>query len=189
MSQPEQPEATGTDHRYRWLLWAVVALLILGIFAFLAKGADKPADPHFEGAGFGEIAFRVTRAGDTAATAATRCALLAETDAQRARGLMGQRSLDPYDAMVFRFERQDDHGGFWMHNVPVPLSVAWFDGDGRFVASADMDVCGDAADCARRTASPHRPYRYALEVLEGGLDRLDIGPGAVLDLGGGCPDR
>lgn len=189
MSQPPPVEGAGTDRRYRWLLWAVVVLLVLGFFAFLAKGADKPADPHLEGA-FGDIAFRVKAAGgDAAATAPVRCALLAETDAQRARGLMGQRSLGSYDAMVFRFESEGAHGGFWMHNVPVPLSVAWFDGAGRFVSSADMDVCGDADDCARRTASPPRPYRYAMEVLEGGLDRLGVGPGSVLELDGSCPGR
>ncbi len=176
----------------RWLGWAVGALLALALAAFVAKGADRPPDPYLEspsGLRFGTVAFRVEQGGASTKaptpTAREHCALLAVTDEQRAQGLMGRRDLGGYDAMVFRFD-QDVELAFWMHNVPVPLSIAWFDADGRFVSSADMAVCGDEDDCRRQRAAPPEPYRIAVEVLQGGLGPLGIGPGSVLVLDGRC---
>ena len=42
--------------------------------------------------------------------------------------------------MVFVWD-EDTEGGFWMRNTPTPLSIAWFDADGDFVSSADMEPC------------------------------------------------
>ena len=55
---------------------------------------------------------------------------------------------------------------------------------GTFVSSADMEPCLD-----RRVVpdvSPRRPYRYALEVPQGDLDKLGIGPGSRVEVDGGC---
>ncbi|HEX2062946.1 MAG TPA: DUF192 domain-containing protein, partial [Acidimicrobiales bacterium] len=121
--------------------------------------------------------------GRAAPTSAERCALLAESREQLARGLMGRRDLAGYDGMVFRFAGEHE-GAFYMRNVPIPLSIAWFDAEGRFVSAADMAPCEDREGCPRYFAAA--PYRYAIEVPAGGLDRLGIGPGSVLELGGGC---
>lgn len=133
--------------------------------------------------GYGEIAFTIGPAGGPAAGAAQRCALLAETDQQQAKGLMGRRDLAGYDAMVFRFAF-DGIGAFYMRNVPVGLSIAWFASNGRFVSSTAMSPCPDQEGCP--TYAPTGPYRFAVEVLEGGLGRLGIGEGSVLSLGGPC---
>ncbi len=131
--------------------------------------------------GFGEVAFRVSpAAGDPAGAF---CALLAETAQQQARGLMGRRDLAGYDAMLFRFAA-DTTAGFYMRNVPVPLSIAWFSADGRFVSSADMAPCPDQDGCPTYAAAG--PYRFAIEVLEGGLGRLGVGEGSVLAVDGAC---
>lgn len=126
--------------------------------------------------GFGEIAFTIGTSGQ-------RCALLAETDQQHARGLMGRSDLAGYDAMIFRFAA-DTTGAFYMRNVPVGLSIAWFAADGRFVSSTDMAPCGDRPDCP--TYGPAGPYRFAIEVLQGGLEPLGATAGSVLTLGGAC---
>lgn len=132
-------------------------------------------------AGFGETGFVVRPGGSGAA--AERCALLAETEAQLRQGLMGRRDLAGYDAMVFRFSF-DSTGSFFMRNVPVPLDIAWFDADGRFVSSAEMAPCADREGCPLYAAE--RPYRYALEAEQGGLARLGVGGGSVLTLRPGC---
>jgi uncharacterized membrane protein (UPF0127 family) len=134
--------------------------------------------------GFGEIAFTVTTAGSGPADAATRCALLADTEQQRQRGLMGRRDLAGFDAMIFRFPT-DSSGAFYMRNVPVALSIAWFRADGRFVSATDMAPCPDQSGCP--TYAPTGPYRLAMEVLQGGLSALGVGEGSVLTLGGACP--
>jgi uncharacterized membrane protein (UPF0127 family) len=135
-------------------------------------------------AGFGELAFRLVQAGVPAEQAEIWCALLAETEAQHQQGLKGRTDLSGYDGMVFRFAT-DVSGAFYMRTVPVPLSIAWFSASGALVGTADMAPCGDRDDCP--LYGPNRSYRYAIEVLEGGLPRLGVGPDARLELLGACP--
>ena len=122
-------------------------------------------------------------AGGSAATAAERCALLADDERQHARGLMGFRDLAGYDGMIFRFAF-DTSGPFYMRNVPVGLSIAWFTAEGRFVSSTDMAPCPDQDGCP--TYAPAGRYRFALEVLQGGLGRLGVSEGSMLIVGGPC---
>ena len=148
----------------------------------VTTGTGAPRQPA-SALGFGAIAFSVARVGTRPATAPEYCALLAESAQQQARGLMGFRDLAGYDGMIFRFA-SDTTGPFYMRNVPVGLSIAWFEADGRFVSSTDMAPCPDQEGCP--TYAPAGPYRLALEVLEGGLGRLGVGEGSVLTVGGPC---
>ncbi len=176
------------DPRIRILKWVVVGLLVLGFGACMAKGANNPADPKVQDSSFkdfGEVGFRITKAGADALPSTTEmCALLAATEQQRAQGLMKVTDLDGYPGMVFRYSG-DSSGAFYMRNTPMPLSIAWFDGAGQFVSSTDMAPCEDRSDCPVYAATG--PYRYALEVPQGQLAALGIGPGSVLELTGTCP--
>lgn len=190
--------------------WLIVLLVLSGAGALLAVGANGPADPRLAPAGsstaptsstatsvpaqvpveFGEVAFQVTSgsgsgSGPGAGLPATteRCAQLAETQQQLQRGLMGRRDLGGYDAMIFRFA-SDTSGTFFMRNVPIALSIAWFDAEGRLVSTTDMEPCPDQEGCPQY--APAGPYRFALEVEQGGLSRLGITRSAVLRLGGAC---
>jgi uncharacterized membrane protein (UPF0127 family) len=189
-----------TPSTRRALNWGVPILVLLAIVAFLLQGADGPADPSFrelsagapEGtpgghpgvAGFGEIAYRIDATGvlfgGGGSVSAARCALLAATAEQQNQGLMNRTDLGGYDGMLFRFD-DDIQGGFYMKDTLIPLSIAWFDADGRFVSSTDMPPCGDIAACP--TYSPDKPYRYALEVALGGLPDLGIAAGTRLVVG------
>lgn len=177
------------DTRERALRWIVAVLLVLGFGACLAEGADSPDDPTlptapgmFREYGFGEVAIRIEPAPNQ-----LLCALLASTDQQRARGLMEVTDLGEYAGMVFRFS-SDSRGAFHLRNTPMPLSIAWFDSSGTFVSASDMAPCAaDAPDCPSYGASA--PYRYALEVPQGRLPELGVGPGAKLVLTASrCPD-
>lgn len=171
--------------RVRPRLWFVphsggVVLATCFVLAACASAADpSPGDVSAERlplGGFGETALEVR---SVAGTVAIWCALLADDDASRAQGLMGQRDLRGYDAMVFRHPA-DATGAYYMYRTLVPLSIAWFDGAGAFVSSADMTPCpsDDPAVCPRYRAAG--PYRFAVEVLRGDLTGLGIGPGAQL---------
>lgn len=185
-----------------WVRRAVWTVAALALLAFIVRGATRPEDPRLEspidagsssGAvadvedasgrvrieGFGEIAFTTT---DPAGVLAEWCALLADTPALRQQGLMRQDDLNGYDAMIFRFD-EPGTGGFWMKNTIIPLTVAYFDADGRFVSSADMHPCPEGEDCP--SYPPEGPYTTAVEVPLGGLGAIGIAPGAVLGLGGG----
>lgn len=176
------------DPRVRILSWVIVALLTVGFGACVAKGANEPADPKLVESridGFGEIGFSIKPGpGLAAMKPAARCALLAATEAQRAQGLMRVTDLKGYAGMVFRYSA-DSTGGYYMRNTPMPLSIAWFAGDGTFVSSADMAPCGDRSDCPISSAAG--PYRYALEVPQGQLAAFGIGAGSRLELTGTCP--
>ena len=185
----------GTPEGQRWMLRGVAVLLVLGLGSCLLVGANRPADPFFvpaaaraglaghssptsRVAGFGHIGFRIVTAHGAGPL---RCALLADTDARRQKGLMGRSDLAGYDAMVFRFD-SDVTTAFYNKDVPIPLTVGWFDSAGSFVGSADMGVCVDPCP----TVAPAVPYRYGLEVRRGGLGALGAGAGSVLVVGGSC---
>jgi uncharacterized protein len=188
----------------RLLRWAVAGLLLGGLLALAARGADGPADPYLRAAsgsatvgsatasslppstasvrtplpGFTEIAFRVLPGPGL-----THCALLADTPAARQRGLMGRHDLAGYDGMLFVFQA-DTTETFFMRDTPIPLSIAWFDANGRFVGATDMTPCLERANCPTYTAP--RAYRRALETPRGGLGALGIGAGSQVMVGGAC---
>lgn len=130
--------------------------------------------------GFGEVAVRVE--GPGSATAFEGCALLAATPEARAQGLMGQTDLLGYDAMVFRFDAPST-GAFYMFHTVMPLSIAYLDADGAVVSTADMDPCLEEAASACPTYPAAGPFLHAVEVPQGDLDRLGIGPGATVTFG------
>ena len=173
-----------TDRGLRWLWAGVWVLFALALGACFSNGADSPADPALQDAsrvpGFAETSFSIESAsGD----ANRYCALLADTPQTTAMGLIGRSDLAGYDGMVFKFT--EDHDGSWhMTNVHFPLSIAWFDAAGKFVDATDMTPCVGQPDCPRYRAS--RSYRYALEVAQGGLGALGVGPGSTISVGGSC---
>ncbi len=129
---------------------------------------------------FGEVQFVIT---GTDGLAHEFCALLADTEALREQGLMGQRDLGGYDAMLFSWAG-DTNSQFWMRTVPIALAIGWFDASGRHVGQAEMAPCGDSDACPRYGASA--PYRWGMETLAGGLEPLGVKPGVVLRVGGRC---
>ena len=107
-----------------------------------------------------------------------RCVLVADTDELRARGLMEVYGLGGYAGMLFSFP-DDSTGSFWMGNTFIPLTIAFIDNGGQVVSTADMEPCPDAVDCT--FYEPTGPYRWALEVEQGGLAEFGLVEGARLD--------
>jgi uncharacterized membrane protein (UPF0127 family) len=205
-STPDWVPRVDNERSITWLRRGVVAVFVLGLLAFVVRGADRPADPvvgatpgRLPGAaaagqlpgiasrvpiaGFGEIAVAVT---DAKGKVIGWCLLTADTTTQRQRGLMEVTDLRGYPGMLFRF-KADQRGGFYMRNTPMPLSIAWFAADGTFVSSADMDPCADIDGC--KTYDPTGSYRFAIEVPQGKLAEMGIGPGSTIYAGGKCIAR
>jgi len=117
------------------------------------------------------------------------CVWLADSPGERSRGLMEVTDIGAPVGMLFVYTAEQSTN-FYMFNTILPLSIAFFDGDGRFVSSTDMEPCAlpDPGDCPRYGAEA--PFRYALEVPEGRLDELGIGPETTITPGTeaeGCP--
>jgi uncharacterized membrane protein (UPF0127 family) len=103
---------------------------------------------------------------------------VANTDEERATGLMGREELDPYDGMVFTWPEPTD-STFTMRNTLIPLSIAFWDERGRIVAVLDMEPC-EAEPCPSYEAG--RSHVGAIEVEQGRFDELGIGLGDRVEL-------
>lgn len=99
---------------------------------------------------------------------------VAATPRERERGLMARKQLPFNGGMLFVFEQAAPHC-FWMHNTPLPLSIAFIDSQGRIANLADMQPYSDALHCAATNV------RYALEVAQGGFAQRGITAGAQVD--------
>jgi uncharacterized protein len=95
---------------------------------------------------------------------------IADTSAERQKGLMNRRSLPPKAGMVFRYA-QDTTGGFWMKNTLIPLDIAFYDRRGRIVRILTMTPCR-RDPC--RIYAPGVAYRSALEVNGGSFRKWNV---------------
>lgn len=132
--------------------------------------------------GFDTIGIAIRSA---AGVSKTFCLWLADTEATRERGLMQVTDLGGKSGMIFNFAK-DTNAQFWMFQTVMPLSIAFFDSSGAFVSSVDMPPCtGGQSTCPSYPAD--RPYRDAIEVPQGGLAALGVGPGSAITDRGSCP--
>jgi uncharacterized protein len=102
---------------------------------------------------------------------------IAETDAQRERGLMYRTSMPEDAGMLFTYP-MDTQGGFWMFNTRIPLSIAYIRVDGTIVQIVQMEPCPSEFATMCPSYPPRLPYRYALEVNQGYFEQRGIQPGA-----------
>jgi uncharacterized membrane protein (UPF0127 family) len=160
------------------------AALVVALSATSACGSHGPAraQPSTTTGVVRPEGFELTSATIVGADGArhTVCLWLATTAAQHDQGLMGVTDLGAASGMLFRFDEPVDDL-FYMFRTPMPLSIAWFASDGTFVSSADMPPCtaGDADHCPQYGAKGS--YAVAVEVPEGHLSALGIGPGSRLE--------
>jgi uncharacterized membrane protein (UPF0127 family) len=167
-------------------------LLLVAILLLAAcSGSDDAAAPATTAApavtaaavtpeGFETISVTIRDASD-----ATRelCLWLAATPEARQQGLMQVTDLAGKDGMLFAFDL-DTQEQFWMFQTVMPLSIAFFDSRGAFVSSTDMAPC-TGTTCPTYSAAAQ--YRDAIEVPQGTLRDLGIGPGSALVGRGSCP--
>jgi uncharacterized membrane protein (UPF0127 family) len=103
---------------------------------------------------------------------------VSDTPAERHTGLMGRESLSPYDGMVFVWE-EPVVTTFWMKDTLIPLSIAFWDDDGRIVSILDMDPCTEDP-CP--TFGPDQPFVGAVEVDRGAFERHGVVLGDTVEL-------
>lgn len=98
---------------------------------------------------------------------------VADTEETRGFGLMGRTEIpDDYGMAFIMFEETDCC--FYMKNTLIPLSVAFFDADGRIVDFADMTPC-EKDPC--KLYGSDEPYTGALEVHRGAFDEWGVSEG------------
>jgi uncharacterized membrane protein (UPF0127 family) len=155
-----------------WLIAAGVLVVVVG---GVALGANRPSDPvvlppPLTGPGSpGDLTYAQGRV-----QLGTRCltVLVADTDAKREHGLMGQPTV-PLDGMLFVYDHTV-HFDFTMSHTLVPLDAGFYDGRGRRVDELHMVPCPKVASACVRYHSRHA-YRYVLETAHGQLGAGSLG--------------
>jgi uncharacterized membrane protein (UPF0127 family) len=95
---------------------------------------------------------------------------VAQTDAQREKGLMFRQHMGRDDGMLFIFDEPAYHA-MWMKNTLIPLSVAFLDAQGTILNILDMEP---------QTLDSHAaagPAIYAIETNKGWFDGKKIKAG------------
>lgn len=105
---------------------------------------------------------------------------IARTEAQREQGLMGRTSLGPNAGMVFRFPAPT-RARFWMKDTLIPLSIAFWNKQGRILRIIDMAPCR-SGPC--KIYDPGVAFSGALEVNRGAFKRWGVRPGAHIAVRG-----
>ena len=105
---------------------------------------------------------------------------VAQTDEQRAIGLMHRRSMPVNAGMLFVFEAPATQC-FWMRNTLLPLSIAFIAEDGSIVNIAEMQPMTENSHCSAK------PVRFALEMNQGWFAKRGLKTGAKL-AGGPWPN-
>ena len=101
---------------------------------------------------------------------------IAETDAQRVRGLMFQNDLPEDQGMIFVFS-QAQIVPIWMLNMQFPLDIIWFDADGNVIHIAkNVPPCKSALETVSCTVqnADGKQAKYVLEVDGGFTDKFHI---------------
>lgn len=151
----------------------------LGLVLVLFNGAcDRSEEPPPAPAGltieFGRGQVMLVSDGDTVRMEVD----VAQSDAQRNRGLMQRSSLGPNEGMIFLFDEvQPPEGTFWMYNTLIPLSIAFIGEDGRIGSIVQMEPCESpyAQWCPEYPAGV--PFKTALEANPDFFESNGIGIG------------
>ncbi|CAN5790862.1 hypothetical protein BH23GEM6_BH23GEM6_01500 [soil metagenome] len=103
---------------------------------------------------------------------------IAETDEQRAYGLMHRTSLPESAGMLFVYDSvQPGEAGFWMFNTRIPLDIAFIDSDGTIVSIRQMEPCTSPSPQWCPSYEAGSPFQYALEMNHGWFERHGVGLG------------
>ena len=100
---------------------------------------------------------------------------VAQTDDERARGLMGRAEVPAGTGMYFGLEGSGRHS-FWMFNCLVPLDIIWIDDAGAVVDVSENTPPCPALPCI--SYFPRAPASAVIELAAGEARRLRLLPGA-----------
>ncbi len=108
-------------------------------------------------------------------------ARLALTDLERSRGLMKCKKLEENEGMLFVY-KNSERRSFWMKNVPINLSIGFFDAAGTLLEVKKM-----AAGTTKSVFSAAENVRFCLEMNENWFEENgftkgdEVVPEAALD--------
>ena len=96
---------------------------------------------------------------------------LADTDGERAQGLMFRRSLGPDRGMLFNFDVERPVS-MWMRNTYIPLDMVFAKSDGTITR-----IASQTTPHSEDLISSGGPVKYVLELPGGTAQKLGLAPG------------
>ncbi len=93
---------------------------------------------------------------------------IAATELEKARGLMGTKSLPEAEGMAFMYDAEQQMR-FWMKDTPLDLDIAFVNREGRILEIKTM-TAGDTDT----TASSSREVRFTVEMSAGWFSRFGV---------------
>jgi uncharacterized membrane protein (UPF0127 family) len=96
---------------------------------------------------------------------------VADSDRERAYGLMCRRAMAPDRGMLFVFPRAEPQA-FWMRNTLIPLDIIYIGADGRIVS-----ITRNARPLSDAPLPSAGPAKYVLELAGGRSAEIGLLPG------------
>ena len=96
---------------------------------------------------------------------------IADTEAERERGLMGRKTLPPGTGMIFVYPTAR-RVAFWMHDTPLALDMLFIDDRGQIVTLHE-----NARPYDETPIWSGAPVRYVLEIAGGQAAAMGLRPG------------
>jgi len=149
---------------------AVVLLLLFGLPACSGSSSVSP-----DSGGSSPTAEVVVRTDAGERSLSVR---VADSEAERERGLMGVADLPADDGMAFVFD-EPVNSTFWMKDTKIPLAIAFVGEDGHILTITEMTPCR-TDPCP--TYAADGPYTLAVEANAGwfGANSVSVGDEALL---------
>lgn len=167
------PRSLAVGYADRRRIWLLAVATLLGCTS--EPPADDDAYEHVMS--FDTARVRLARLRDTVPLVLE----LAVSDERKTMGLMERRRLDDSAGMLFIYDStQPPDAGFWMYRTRIPLDIAFLDSAGVIRAVRSMTPCPSTVAQGCPIYTPEVPYRYALEVNAGFLERRGITVGHSL---------
>jgi len=147
---------------------AVILCVPLVVCVGCRESPDPPEGAQEQVLDFDTATVRLVTVRDTVALALE----LAVRPDQHRVGLMERRHLPERASMLFVYDAtQPPEAGFWMYRTRLPLDIAFLDSLGVIRSIRSMLPCPATLPAGCPTYTPDTPYRYALEVNAGALER------------------
>lgn len=99
---------------------------------------------------------------------------IANSEAERTRGLGERKSLKEDSGMLFVFDKSDVSVSFWMKDMVIPIDIIWIN-DGKVAQiSRNAKPEPDTPDDKLKLYLPNEPVDYVIEVNAGFSDSKGI---------------